>query len=62
MLTSPANNSAYAAPATVSLAASVTANGHTITSVQFYNGTTLLRYRHHRALLLYLERRRHRQL
>ena len=37
-LTSPANGSAYVAPATISLAASVTANGHTITQVQFYNG------------------------
>ena len=42
MLTSPANNAAYAAPATVSLAASVTANGHAITAVQFYNGANLL--------------------
>jgi hypothetical protein len=42
VLTSPANNSTYAAPATVSLAASVTANGHSITRVRFYNGTTLL--------------------
>ena len=40
-LTSPANNADYAAPATVSLAASVTANGHTITSVQFYTPTLL---------------------
>jgi subtilisin-like proprotein convertase family protein len=41
-LTSPANGATFTAPATVSLAASVTANGHTITKVQFYNGTTLL--------------------
>jgi sulfur relay (sulfurtransferase) complex TusBCD TusD component (DsrE family) len=41
-LTSPANNSAFAAPATISLAANVTANGHVITKVQFYNGATLL--------------------
>ena len=41
-LTSPANNSAFAAPATISLAANVTPNGHTITKVQFYNGATLL--------------------
>ena len=41
-LTSPANNAAFTAPATISLAANVTANGHTITKVQFYNGTTLL--------------------
>ena len=41
-LTSPANNSAFTAPATISLAANVTANGHAITKVQFYNGATLL--------------------
>ncbi len=41
-LNSPANGSSYAAPATINLAASVTANGHTITGVQFYNGATLL--------------------
>ena len=41
-LTSPVDNSAFTAPATISLAASVTANGHAITKVQFYNGTTLL--------------------
>ena len=41
-LTSPANGSAYVAPATINLAASVTANGHAITQVQFYNGATLL--------------------
>jgi hypothetical protein len=31
-----------AAPASISLAATVTANGHTITQVQFYNGATLI--------------------
>ena len=41
-LTAPANGASYAAPATISLAATVTANGHTITQVQFYNGATLL--------------------
>src|SRR5439155_15004700 len=41
-LSSPANGATFTAPATVNLAASVTANGHTITKVQFYNGTTLL--------------------
>jgi sulfur relay (sulfurtransferase) complex TusBCD TusD component (DsrE family) len=41
-LTSPANKSASTAPATISLAASVAANGHAITKVQFYNGATLL--------------------
>ena len=42
VLNSPSNGSSYTAPATISCAASVTANGHTITQVQFYNGTTLL--------------------
>jgi len=41
-LTAPANSARYAAPATINLAATVTANGHTITKVQFYNGATLL--------------------
>jgi hypothetical protein len=41
-LTSPANGASYSAPATINLAASVTANGHTITQVRFYNGSTLL--------------------
>jgi hypothetical protein len=41
-LTSPTNGASYTAPASVSLAASVTANGHTITKVQFYNGATPL--------------------
>jgi hypothetical protein len=42
-LTSPADGSSYPAPASISLAASVTPNGHTITKVQFYNnGSTLL--------------------
>ena len=41
-LTSPANGASYSAPATINLAASVTANGHTITKVQFYEGTSLL--------------------
>lgn len=41
-LTSPANNSSYTAPAAIPLAATVTPNGHTITKVQFYNGSTLL--------------------
>ncbi len=34
-LTSPANNAVFTAPATINLAASVTANGHSITRVQF---------------------------
>ncbi|HSA08807.1 MAG TPA: right-handed parallel beta-helix repeat-containing protein [Candidatus Paceibacterota bacterium] len=41
-LTSPVNGATYDAPATINLAANVTANGHTITKVQFYEGTTLL--------------------
>jgi hypothetical protein len=41
-LTSPVSGDSYAAPATINLAASVTANGHTIAKVQFYNGATLL--------------------
>jgi hypothetical protein len=41
-LTSPANGATFVPPATINLAASVTANGHTITNVQFFNGATLL--------------------
>ncbi len=41
-LSSPGNGAIYVAPATVNLAAAVVANGHTITKVQFYNGSTLL--------------------
>jgi hypothetical protein len=41
-LTSPGNGANYPAPSTITLAASVTANGHTVTAVQFYNGSTLL--------------------
>ncbi len=41
-LTAPANGASYTSPATINLAASVTANGHTISKVQFYNGATLL--------------------
>ena len=41
-LTAPVNAASYTAPAAISLAASVTANGQTITKVQFYNGATLL--------------------
>src|ERR1019366_473211 len=40
--TPPTDGSTYSAPASISLAASVTANGHTISKVQFYNGTNLL--------------------
>jgi hypothetical protein len=42
VLSSPVSGASYAAPAAVNLAATVTANGHTITKVQFYNGATLL--------------------
>jgi hypothetical protein len=42
VLTSPLNGASYTTPATINLAASVTTNGHAITKVQFYNGTTLL--------------------
>jgi hypothetical protein len=41
-LTAPVNGASYAAPAAIPLAAAVTANGHTIAKVQFYNGATLL--------------------
>jgi hypothetical protein len=41
-LTSPSNGSSYGAPASISLAATVVPNAHTISKVQFYNGTTLL--------------------
>ncbi len=41
-LTSPADGSSYSAPAAIAMAASVTANGHAITKVQFLNGTTVL--------------------
>ena len=41
-LTAPADGTAYTAPATINLAASVVTNGHTISSVQFFNGTNLL--------------------
>jgi hypothetical protein len=41
-LTAPASGAGYSAPATINLAASVTANGHSITAVQFYNGSTLV--------------------
>ena len=41
-LTSPADGSNYAAPASIPLAANVVSNGHTITKVQFYNSANLL--------------------
>ncbi|HWW02567.1 MAG TPA: Ig-like domain-containing protein [Candidatus Acidoferrum sp.] len=42
VLASPVNGASYLAPASISLSANVTANGHTITTVQFFNGSTLL--------------------
>jgi hypothetical protein len=42
VLTSPTNGAAYSAPASINLAATVTANGHSITRVQFYDGAALL--------------------
>ena len=42
VLSAPLNGTSFTAPATVSLSANVTANGHTITQVQFFNGNTLL--------------------
>lgn len=42
VLSSPANGATFTAPANITLNANVTANGHTITSVQFYSGSTLL--------------------
>ena len=41
-LNSPGDGASFAAPASVSLAATVAPNGHTISKVQFYNGTSLL--------------------
>ena len=41
-LTVPAGGSSYTAPASISLAASVTANGNTITAVEFLNGGTVI--------------------
>ena len=42
VLTSPANGAIYQSPANITLSANVTPNGHTITQVQFLNGSTLL--------------------
>ena len=42
VLTSPVAGANYTTPTNISLAANVTSNGHTITKVQFYNGSTLL--------------------
>jgi hypothetical protein len=42
VLTSPVDGANYKALANITLAASVAANGHSITQVQFYNGASLL--------------------
>ena len=41
-LTAPATGTGFASPATINLTANVSTNGHSITSVQFYNSSTLL--------------------
>ncbi|MGC3959636.1 MAG: Ig-like domain-containing protein [Verrucomicrobiota bacterium] len=41
-LAAPTSGASYVAPASINCAANVTANGHTITKVQFYNGSALL--------------------
>jgi len=41
-LTSPANGGIYPSPATLTLAANVISNGHTINAVQYFNGSTSL--------------------
>jgi hypothetical protein len=41
-LTAPLNGASFTAPATINLAANVSSNGHSISKVQFYRGTTLL--------------------
>jgi hypothetical protein len=41
-LTAPSDSAQFTAPASIPLTASVTANGHTITKVQFFNGSALL--------------------
>jgi hypothetical protein len=42
VLSSPTNGASFASPADITLTADVTSNGHTITTVQFLNGTALL--------------------
>jgi len=41
-LTSPANGATFTAPASINLAATVTANGNNITAVEFLNGSTVI--------------------
>lgn len=42
VLAAPADGASYTAPASISLAATVAPNGHTLSKVQFYNDLTLL--------------------
>jgi hypothetical protein len=42
VLTSPIDGASYKAPANITLTASVAANGHSVSKVQFYNGASLL--------------------
>ena len=42
VLTSPIDGANYKAPANITVTASVAANGHSVTQVQFYNGASLL--------------------
>jgi hypothetical protein len=41
-VSSPGNGAIYTAPATIPLTANVSANGHSLTKVQFFNGTNLI--------------------
>ncbi|MDB5212429.1 MAG: hypothetical protein JWO86_356 [Myxococcaceae bacterium] len=41
-LTAPAAGASFVAPATINLAADVAANGHTVSTVEFFSGATLL--------------------
>ena len=41
-MTAPTNGTSYSAPASISLTASVTSNGHSISKVQFYSRTNML--------------------
>lgn len=41
-LASPVDDAVFEAPADISINANITANGHTISKVQFFNGSTLL--------------------
>ena len=61
-ITSPSAGATFTAPATVAIAASAADSDGTVAKVDFFNGTTLLGQRHHRALRLQLGERRGRQL